>query len=102
MNLSQTRQNLTKFDHTFSFLFVTSVQTRTHKSKDKLTSPHTNLQDNFGFDLAKYAAQLLYGSVLVFFIFVLFFLSCSEGDQDYDQPARRKDRGQHSRVFHRK
>ena len=47
------------------FLFVTSIQIRTHKSKDKLTSPHTNSQDNIGFDLAKCAAQLLYGPVLV-------------------------------------
>ena len=69
MNLSQTRQNLTKFDHTFSFLFVTSVQIRTHKSKDKLTSPHINSQDNIGFDLAKCAAQLLYGPVLVLYKF---------------------------------
>ena len=49
----------------FFFFFVTSIQIRTHKSKDKLTSPHTNSQDNTGFDMAKCAAQLLYGPVLV-------------------------------------
>ena len=52
----------------FSFLFVTSVQIGTHKSTDKLTSLHKNSQDNIGFDVAKCAAQLLYGPVLVIII----------------------------------
>ena len=46
--------------------FVTSIQIQTHKSTDKLTSLHTNSQDTIGFDVAKCAAQLLYGPVLVF------------------------------------
>ena len=52
----------------FSFLFVTSVQIGTHKFTDKLTSLHTNSEDNIGFDVAKCAAQLLYGPVLVFLV----------------------------------
>ena len=48
------------------FSVVLSVPIQTQKSKDTLTSPHTNSQDNIGFDLAKCAAQLLYGPVLVF------------------------------------
>ena len=55
----------------FFLLFVLSVPIQTQKSKDTLTSPHTNSQDNIGFDLAKCAAQLLYGPVLVYFIFGL-------------------------------
>ena len=55
------------------FLFVSSIQIWTHKSKDKLTSPHINSQDNIGFDLAKCAAQLLYGPVLVFHPFVKYW-----------------------------
>ena len=41
----------------FSFLIVTSVQIGTHKFTDKLTSLHTNSQDNIGFDVAKYAGN---------------------------------------------
>ena len=45
---------------------ITSVQIWTHKSTHKLRSLHTNSQDNIEFDVAKCAAQLLYGPVLVF------------------------------------
>ena len=52
--------------HVIMYIFFL-FQIRTHKSKDKLSSPHTNSQDNIGFDLAKCAAQLLYGHLLVVF-----------------------------------
>ena len=42
------------------FLFVISVHIRTHKFTDKLTSLHTNSQDNIEFDVDQCAPQLLY------------------------------------------
>ena len=65
----------------FSFLFVTSVQIGTHKFTDKLTSLHTNSEDNIGFDVGKCAAQLLYGLVLVIKLYDKYsFSSLSQTD----------------------
>ena len=52
----------------FSFLIVTSVQIGTHKFTDKLTSLHTNTEDNIGFDVGKCAAQLLFFFCPILFV----------------------------------
>ena len=86
MNLSQTRQNLTKFDHT-KLIQANLNQTKHNQNLSKSLVPtsfceyvlsHTNSQVQIethkldqtkvninGFGMAKSAAQLLYGPVLV-------------------------------------